>query len=222
MLVLGFYNMTYCHSSWEFLNELKWGLFIPVLYSLTIWLASLFKCIAGDRANGESSASQQQVSIFKKKKTQKTPTKIQTKQPPKPRKKWTKRTRKFPSVAFSRSCNIPMKRRSLTIFLYMYWARFYSLNSNIYVSSSEMGPYFRFLKERNLVCFSLQVHGFPAKFMKFWLVVTSPVRKAIKKSEGNKWVCRSINMAHLGILLLNTRIIFCIEAYLLEMENHLL
>lgn len=121
--------MTYCHSSWEFLNELKWGLFIPVLYSLTIWLASLFKCIAGDRANGESSASQQQVSIFKK--NTKTPNKNPNQTTPKTQKKWTKRTRKFPSVAFSHSCNIPMKRRSLTILLYMYWARFYSLNSNI-------------------------------------------------------------------------------------------
>lgn len=56
--------MTYCHSSWEFLNELKWGIFIPVLYSLTIWLASLLKCITGDRAHVESAAPEQQVSIY--------------------------------------------------------------------------------------------------------------------------------------------------------------
>ena len=229
--MLGFYNVSYCRGSWEFLNELKWGIFIPVLCSPTVWLASLLKCLAGDRANGESSASQQQVSILKKKKNK--PKKNQNnKKPNQTNQKNQKKTQNkqkgqetsllllLPVPATFPSS--PMKRTSLTTSLYMYLARFYGLNSNIHVSSSEMGPYSQFLKERKLMFFSLQVHGFQAKFMKLWRAVTPPVLKTIKRSEDNKWACRSTNTASLGILLLNTRIILCIEAYLFEMENRLL
>lgn len=56
---------------------------------------------------------------------------------------------------------------------------------------------------------------FPTKFMKFWLAVRSPVVTNIEKSECNNQVCRSVSVASLNILLLNTRIIFCIETCLL-------
>lgn len=219
MLVLGFYNMTYCHSSWEFLNELKWGLFISVLYSLTIWLASLFKCIAGDRANGESSASQQQVCIFKK--NHKTPQQKSKPNNPQNPEKMDKKDKKVPFCCFlpflqhSHEKEIP---HYLTVHVLGQFLPFKQQYLCFFIRN---GPIFS-VSQRKKPGFSLQVHGFPAKFMKFWLAVTSPVLKAIKKSEGYKWVCRSVNMAHLGILLLNTRIIFCIEAYLLEVENRLL
>lgn len=90
-----------------------------------------------------------------------------------------------------------------------------SSKNDILVSSSEMGPCFQFPRERNLMRFSLQLCGFPAKFMKFGLAVRSPVEKTREKSKYNNWVCRSVSVASLGVLLLNTKIIFCIEVYLL-------
>lgn len=204
--------MTYCHSSWEFLNEAKWGIFIPVLYSLTIWLDSLLKCITGDRANGESSASEQQVSIYTTKHNKSATTAAKLR---KQEKSTQERTSNFISIASSHSRAVTPTMRSFTGSLCMYLARCCSSKSNIHVSSSEMGPNFQFLKGRNLTRFSLKISEFPAKFMKFWLAVRSPVVKNIEKSECNNWVCRSVNVASLDILLLNTRIIFCIEAYLL-------
>lgn len=105
--------------------------------------------------------------------------------------------------------------RSLIVFLHVCLARCSSSKSSILVSSSEMGPCFQFPRERNLTRFSLRICGFPAKFMKVWLAVRSPVEKTREKSKYNNWICRSVSVASLGVLLLNTRIIFCIEVYLL-------
>lgn len=106
-------------------------------------------------------------------------------------------------------------RRSHAVFLRVCLARCCSSKNDILVSSSEMGPCFQFPRERNLMRFSLQLCGFPAKFMKFGLAVRSPVEKTREKSKYNNWVCRSVSVASLGVLLLNTKIIFCIEVYLL-------
>lgn len=207
--------MTYCHSSWEFLNELKWGIFIPVLYSLTIWLASLLKCITGDRAHGESAASEQQVSIYtpKHNKPAATTSKTQKKEKKIREKKKKLDFHCFPP--FLQHSWAVTTRRSHAVFLRVCLARCCSSKNDILVSSSEMGPCFQFPRERNLMRFSLQLCGFPAKFMKLGLAVRSPVEKTRGKSKYNNWVCRSVSVASLGVLLLNTKIIFCIEVYLL-------
>lgn len=206
--------MTYCHSSWEFLNELKWGIFIPVLYSLTIWLASLLKCITGDRAHVESAASEQQVSIYTPKHNKPAATTSKPRRRKKNKRKeketWLPLLPPFSATLLSSHNNeIPRCVPACVL------GRCCSSKNDILVSSSEMGPCFQFPRERNLTRFSLQICGFPAKFMKFGLAVRSPVEKTREKSKYNNWVCRSVSVASLGVLLLNTKIIFCIEVYLL-------
>lgn len=206
--------MTYCHSSWEFLNELKWGIFIPVLYSLTIWLASLLKCITGDRAHGESAASEQQVSIYTPKHNKPAATTSKPRRRKKNKRKeketWLPLLPPFSATLLS-SHNKEIPRCVPACVL----GQVGSSKNDILVSSSEMGPCFQFPRERNLMRFSLQLCGFPAKFMKLGLAVRSPVEKTRGKSKYNNWVCRSVSVASLGVLLLNTKIIFCIEVYLL-------
>lgn len=113
--MLAFYNVTYCHSSWEFLRELKLSIFIPVLCSPAIWLASPFTCIAGDRANGESSASQQQFSVLKKRQNQNQTNKTPNQTNPETQKEKDKKDKKVAFCCFIIPATFPSSHHEKAI-----------------------------------------------------------------------------------------------------------